>query len=91
MTNLINISQGVILPLIQPLDDVYNGLLASKHKKTTRNTYRLNLKHFAYYLLSNEMVKGKKIKLPEEKDNQVFSEFSSFESKLANAYEEQQK
>jgi len=86
MTNLINISQGLITPLPQPIDDVYSGLIASKHKQTTRNTYKQGLKHFANYLLSGTISLGKKVDLTECQVRAILVEFLSFEAKLANAY-----
>lgn len=86
MTTLTAISQDVITPLSQPLDDVINGLLASKHKQTTRNTYRLNLNHFAHYLFTGLMVKGQKISIKELQTKVILNEFLSFTNKLGNAY-----
>jgi integrase/recombinase XerC len=86
MTNLINISQGLITPLPQPIDDVYSGLIASKHKQTTRNTYKQGLKHFANYLLSGTMSLGKKVDLTESQVKGVLMEYLKFDGKLANAY-----
>lgn len=87
MTNLTIIpNQGLITPLNQPLEDVYSGLLASKHQVNTKNTYRLNLKHFTHYLVSGKIIKGKKINLSESQVKQVLGEYFTFEKRKAIAY-----
>lgn len=75
-----------IQPLALPVEDVYAGLLASKHKESTRNTYRLNLKYFAHYLLNGLSEKGKRIYLPEAKVKAVLVEVLSWDKFTAIAY-----
>lgn len=86
MTNLITIPQGLITPLSQPIEDVYNGLIQSQHQKTTQKTYKQGLKHFANYLLTGAIVLGKKVDLTEVEVKAVMMEYLSFDGKLANAY-----
>lgn len=85
MTNFMIVPSG-IAPLSQPIDDVYNGLLASKHKQITRNTYRLALKHFANFLTTGTVSKGKKIDLVESQVKLILLEYLTFDAKTANAY-----
>ncbi|BAQ66944.1 tyrosine-type recombinase/integrase [Geminocystis sp. NIES-3709] len=86
MTNLTIASQVGILPLSQPLDDVYSGLIASVHKKTTQSTYKQGIKHFCYYLLTGEVVKGIKVNLSEYQIKWVISDYLKLDAKTANAY-----
>ncbi|WP_373478436.1 hypothetical protein [Geminocystis sp.] len=85
MTNFTIVPSG-IAPLSQPIDDVYNGLLASQHKQITRNTYRLALKHFANFLTTGTVSKGKKIDLVESQVKLILLQYLTFDAKTANAY-----
>ncbi|WP_083260462.1 tyrosine-type recombinase/integrase (plasmid) [Cyanobacterium sp. IPPAS B-1200] len=75
-----------IIPLTQPVEDVYSSLLASKHKVSTRNTYRLNLKYFTHYLLNGLSHKGIRIYLSEDKVKAVLAEVLSWDKFTAIAY-----
>jgi integrase/recombinase XerC len=86
MTLLSIASQSLIAPLYQPLEDVYSGLIASHHKKTTKTTYKQGIKHFCYYLLTGEVVKGIKINLSEYQIKSVISDYLKLDAKSANAY-----
>lgn len=84
MTNLSVTSP--IRALNQPVNDVIASLLASKHKATTRNTYRQNLKYFAHYLLHGLSVKGKRIIISDTEIKRVLAEFLAFEKLTGVAY-----
>lgn len=86
MTQLILATQSQLKALNQPLDDVINGLLANMHKATTRSTYRLNLKYFAYYLLTGLFDKGKRINLSDSQVKGIIGEFLALEKKKAISY-----
>jgi len=86
MTLLTIASQGGITPLTHSIDDVYNGLIASVHKKTTQRTYKQGIKHFCHYLLSGEVVKGIKLNLSEYQIKSVISDYLKLDAKTANAY-----
>jgi integrase/recombinase XerC len=77
---------GIITPLNQPISDVYSGLIASQHKKTTKSTYKQGIKHFCYYLLTGAIVKGIKINLSEYQIKTVISDYLKLDAKTANAY-----
>jgi hypothetical protein len=84
MTNLSVTSP--IRALNQPVNDIIASLLASKHKATTRNTYRQNLKYFAHYLLQGLSVKGKRIIISDTEIKRVLAEFLAFEKLTGVAY-----
>lgn len=75
-----------ITPLSVSVEDTYSALLASKHKLSTRNTYRLNLKYFAHYLLFGLGVKGAKVLLPEMQVKEVLAEVLTMDKFTALAY-----
>lgn len=77
---------GIITPLNQPIEDVYSGLIASHHKKTTKSTYKQGIKHFCYYLLTGDVKKGIKINLSEYQIKAVISDYLKLDAKTANAY-----
>ena len=86
MTNIVALQQGAIVSLNQPIEDVYGGLIASKHSSTTQDTYRKGLKYFASFLLTAVIVKGEKVCLTEVQVKTVLMEFIKFDKKTANAY-----
>ncbi len=86
MTQIITRLPSRIKALNQPIDDIISSLLASKHKATTRNTYRLNLKYFAHYLLTGISDKGNRIMLSDTEVKAVMAEFLNLEGKIAIAY-----
>ncbi|WP_330205477.1 tyrosine-type recombinase/integrase [Cyanobacterium sp. DS4] len=86
MTLLTIASQVGILPLSQPLNDVYSGLIASCHKKTTQSTYKQGIKHFCNYLLTGAIAKGVKVNLSEYQIKSVISDYLKLTAKTANAY-----
>ncbi|PHV60985.1 hypothetical protein, partial [Cyanobacterium aponinum] len=86
MTNLTIASQSLITPLYQPLEDIYSGLIASCHKKTTQTTYKQGIKHFCHYLLTGEVKKGIKVNLSEYQIKSVISDYLKLDAKTANAY-----
>ncbi|BAQ64599.1 tyrosine-type recombinase/integrase [Geminocystis sp. NIES-3709] len=77
---------STITPLNQPVSDVYSGLIASVHKKTTQRTYKQGIKHFCHYLLTGEVVKGIKVNLSEYQIKTVISDYLKLEAFTANAY-----
>ncbi|MGK7893126.1 MAG: tyrosine-type recombinase/integrase [Xenococcus sp. (in: cyanobacteria)] len=86
MTQLAVSIPNRIKALNQPPDDVVNALLASKHKATTRNTYKLNIKYFGHYLLNGEVIKGKRINLSDNEVKAVIGEYLALDKKTAIAY-----
>lgn len=86
MTLLTVTSQVGIIPLCQPLNDVYSGLIASHHKKTTQSTYKQGIKHFCNYLLNGAIIKGIKINISEYQIKSVISDYIKLDAKSANSY-----
>jgi len=72
--------------LIALKEEIYDGLLASKHKLTTKNTYRLSLKHFAHYLVTGEMNKGENINIPESEVKQILQQYINLSKRQATAH-----
>ena len=75
-----------IKPLDLPVEDVYGSLLASKHKDSTRNTYRLNLKYFSHYLINGVSPKGSRVNLDENKVKAVLAEVLMWDKLTAVSY-----
>ena len=86
MTYLSVASGGLIQPLNQSIDCIIEALIASKHKASTRHTYRQNLKYFAHYLIHGFLNKCQKIVLPDIQIKTVIGEFLRFEKVKAIAY-----
>ncbi len=86
MTQLATANGGLIQPLNQSLDCIIEALIASKHKASTRLTYRQNLKYFAHYLIHGFLNKCQKIVLPDIQIKAVIGEFLGFEKVRAIAY-----
>jgi integrase/recombinase XerC len=86
MTQLATANGGLIQPLNQSLDCIIEALIASKHKASTRHTYRQNLKYFAHYLIHGFLNKCQKIVLPDIQIKAVIGEFLGFEKVRAIAY-----
>ncbi|MGI0482677.1 tyrosine-type recombinase/integrase [Geminocystis sp. CENA526] len=86
MTNLTIASQGGILPLNQPVNDIIEALIASKHKASTRYTYVQNLKYFAHYLINGLIGKGKRILMLDVDIKRVLGEFLAMDKVTAICY-----
>ena len=86
MTDLKITAENRIKALTQPVDDLINSLLASKHKSSTRHTYHQNIKYFAHYLLDGLSAKSNRIKLSDTEVKKVIGEFLSFDQFTAIAY-----
>jgi integrase/recombinase XerC len=86
MTQLTLNPQLPLRALNPPIDDLISSLLAEKHKETTRNTYRLNLKYFAFYLLGGEIRMGCRISLSDTEVKSVLMQFLNLSAKKAIAY-----
>lgn len=86
MTNINVLTKGTILPLNQPINDVIEGLLSSKHKASTRHTYRQNLKYFAHYLTNGIVIKGQRILVTDNVVKSTIKEFLGMDRLVALAY-----
>lgn len=86
MTLLAIASVSSLTPLCQPIEDVYSGLIASHHKKTTKTTYKQGIKHFCHYLLTGAISKGIKVNLSEYQIKSVISDYLKLDAKTANSY-----
>ena len=86
MTLLTIASGSGILPLNQPVNDIVEALIASKHKASTRYTYAQNLKYFAHYLLNGNLSKGKRILMLDVEIKRVLREFLAMDKITAISY-----
>ncbi len=86
MTQLAMAKAGGIQPLHQSIDSIIEALIASKHKNSTRVTYRKNIKYFAHYLLHGFLKKCEKIILLDMQIKETIGEFLGFEKLTAQAY-----
>ena len=86
MTQLAMAKAGGIQPLHQSIDSIIEALIASQQKKSTRVTYRKNIKYFAHYLLNGFLKKCQKIILGDNQIKEAIAQFLALEKVMAISY-----